>query len=97
VIGFAKSRRKGKKYVATVGVPGGGTRKVHFGGRGYEQYRDSTGLGLYSHADHGSTRRRKNYFSRHSGVPGKRAAIARERRASSGVITPKLLSHQYLW
>ncbi len=97
LLGFSKSTRKGKKYTASVLTAEGKTRKVHFGGIGYEQYRDSTGLGHYSHCDHGDTRRRRNYFTRHSGVATKGKALANERRKAKGRITPKLLSHEFLW
>jgi hypothetical protein len=97
LLSLSKSTRKGKKYVALVQTASGKTRKVHFGGRGYDQYRDTTGLGHYSHRDHGSARRRRNYFTRHSGVATKGKALAIERRRAKGRITPKLLSHEFLW
>ena len=58
---FAKSSRKGKKYKAT--FPDG--KVVHFGASSFPQFRDSTGLGLYSHKDHGDPARRKNFWKRH--------------------------------
>lgn len=81
------------------------TRKIRtltFGAKGYEQFRDSTpkskGGGLYTHKNHGDIRRRRSYFSRHSGGRvGKTAAVAYEKRKSVGLYTPKLLSHIYLW
>jgi hypothetical protein len=97
VVSIARSKRKGKKYVAVVARPGRRTRRVHFGATGYEQFRDATGCGAYSRGDHGDSKRRKNYFSRHSGVPTKREALRREWRRSRGSLTPKLLSHLYLW
>jgi hypothetical protein len=87
------SDRKFKKYVAL--LPDG--RKVHFGDKRYQQFKDSTGLGLYSHLDHGNKKRRENYFSRHSaGIKDKKKAIDYEWK-KSGEITAKLLSHQFLW
>jgi len=68
---FEKSKRKHKKYDAMlknkktkkiVRVPFGGK---HSNGVPYQQYRDSTGLGLYSHLDHGDSHRRANYRKRH--------------------------------
>ena len=58
---FAKSSRKGKKYKAT--FPDG--KVVHFGASAYQHFKDSTGLGLYAHKDHGDPARRKNFWKRH--------------------------------
>lgn len=57
---FKKSTRKGKKY--SVVSPKGKT--IHFGASNMEQYKDSTGLGLYSHKDHGDKDRQKRYLAR---------------------------------
>ena len=57
---FAKSSRKGKKYKAI--FPG---KVIHFGATGYQQFKDRTGLGLYTHKDHGDIARRKNFWKRH--------------------------------
>ena len=73
----------------------GKQRTLHFGATGYEQFKDSTPLKLYSKGNHGDPNRRKNYFNRHSGTPNKRDAVKKESR--SGLYTPKLLSHIYLW
>ncbi len=40
-------------------------QKIPFGDRRYQQYRDSTGLKLYSRLDHGDEKRKKNYLARH--------------------------------
>ena len=45
---FKKSSRVGKKYMVMYNGAW-----IHFGDAYMEQYRDSTGLGLYSHLDHG--------------------------------------------
>ncbi len=55
------SDRQDKKYVAIKD----GT-KVHFGHPKYQQWKDSTGLGLYSHLDHNDPKRRANFISRHN-------------------------------
>lgn len=39
--------------------------QVPFGDQRYEQYKDSTGLGLYSEKNHLDKKRRKNYRARH--------------------------------
>ena len=49
----------------------------------YEQYRDSTGLGIYSKYDHNDKLRRVNYYKRF----GKKAVK----------YTAKWFSHKYLW
>ena len=87
------STRSSKKYMAT--LPSG--EKIHFGARGYEQFKDSTPLKLYSNMDHGNKKRRENYFSRHSaGIKDKKSALKYEWNKSKR-ITAKILSHQYLW
>ena len=87
------STRANKKYMAILR----NGDKIHFGGKGYEQFKDSTGLGLYSHMDHGDKKRRENYFSRHSfGIKNKKDALKYEWNKSKR-ITAKILSHQYLW
>ena len=58
---FSKSSRKGKKYKAT--FPDG--KVVHFGASAYPQFKDSTGLGLFNHKDHGDPARRENFRKRH--------------------------------
>ena len=39
---------------------------VKFGHKKYQQYKDSTGLGAYSHLDHNDETRRKSYRKRHA-------------------------------
>ena len=81
---FEKSTRKNKKYMVT--TPSG--KIVHFGairnGIPMEQYKDSTGLGLYSNLDHLDTKRRDNYRSRHKAIllkNGKPAYLDKEQAA----------------
>ena len=90
------SNRRGKKYMAVVS-DGTSKRNIHFGAKGWGQWKDSTLLRAYKGSDHGDPERRRRYFLRHSGVPSKREAIAREVRRSRGRYTAKLLSHRYLW
>jgi len=70
-------------------------RKLHFGDKRYQQYRDRTPLKLYKHKNHNTRKRMQNYFSRHSGTKNRKKAIQKERK--KGIYTPKLLSHLYLW
>ena len=72
-------------------------RRIHFGDRRYQQYKDRTKLGLYKHKNHGTRKRMRNYFSRHSGTKKRGKAIKKEKRKSKGFYTPKILSHKYLW
>ena len=101
IVTIEKATAKGKKYKAIVKNENNKTRTISFGGIGYLQYRDSTGLGLYSDynvkGQKGSKERRERYFLRHSGVKTKSAALKKERQKSGGLFTPKILSHMYLW
>jgi len=74
----------------------GKERTIHFGGKGYEQFKDSTGLGHYSHVNHGTLKRKKNYFSRHSGEKTKNKAVVKELKKSKGCYNAKILSHTTL-
>ena len=98
IVKILPSERKGKKYMALIrDNTTKKTRVLHFGGLGYEQFKDSTGVGKFTKKNHGDIRRRNNYFSRHSGTRSKKKAIDKEKRLSGGKYTPKLLSHIYLW
>ena len=98
LVAIAASPHPAKKYRATIFNPSTGrTRHIDFGASAYQQFKDSTGLGLYTKANHGNPKRRRAYFSRHSGVTTKSAAIAKERAKSHGIYNAKLLSHEYLW
>ena len=85
-----------KKYTATI-KHGKKTRKIHFGDRRYQQYKDRTPLGLYSRKNHGERKRMQNYFSRHSGTKKRGEAIKKEKAKSGGLYNAKILSHIYLW
>lgn len=72
-------------------------RKIHFGARDYQQYRDSTPLHLYSYKDHKDKKRMGRYYSRHSGTKKRGEGIEKEKRKSRGIYNAKILSHVYLW
>lgn len=72
-------------------------RKLHFGDRRYQQFKDRTPLKLYKSKNHGTRKRMQNYFSRHSGTKNRKEAIQKERRKSRGNYNAKILSHEYLW
>lgn len=54
-----------KKYRVVVTFPDKSHKIVQFGDRRYEQYKDSSPLGLWSHLDHGDKTRRTRYKKRH--------------------------------
>jgi len=89
---FKKSTRKNKKY--SVITPKG--KKIHFGaivdGKPMEQYKDSTGLGLYSKYDHGDKERRKSYIARAKGIKTKDGKLTWNDRESANYY-----SIFYLW
>ena len=63
---FQKSNTKGKKYDAIIkNKKTLRTVTLSFGDEKYQQYKDSTGLGLYSHKDHNDKMRRTLYRKRH--------------------------------
>ena len=98
IIRFERSKAKGKKYTAFVKELGtGNVRKISFGGLGYAQYKDRTGIGAFSNLDHGDRARMGRYFLRHSGTRNRARAIAKEKILSNGIYNPKILSHVYLW
>lgn len=68
LIGFRRSKNKRKKYDAILfDTATGKTKYVGFGSRIplMQQYKDSTGLGLYSYLDHLDKDRRRSYRARH--------------------------------
>jgi hypothetical protein len=83
-IGFTKSHLVNKKYDAI--LKNKITKQIKlipFGSANYEQYRDSTGLNLYSHLDHNDTKRKDLYYKRHN--------------INYGKFTPDYFSKKYLW
>jgi len=79
-----KSKAKNKKYSVYVRADNErGYKIIHFGDSRYGQYKDSTGVGAYSHKDHGDLERKKRYYQRHSRNPAHD--------------TPGYFSNKYLW
>jgi len=67
-IKFVKSDKAGKKYTAILKNKNtGGEKRVHFGDSTLPQYRDSTGVGAWSHKDTNDKERRRLYHLRHKG------------------------------
>jgi hypothetical protein len=89
---FKKSTRKGKKYMVV--SPNGKT--IHFGaiknGIPMDQYKDSTGVGLYSKYDHNDEKRRDNYRARHSKIKIKDGSYAYKNKDQ-----PSYWSWHFLW
>jgi hypothetical protein len=66
IVRFRKSKTKNKKYDAL--IQNKRNDKIYiipFGHPDYQQYRDSTGLGLYSNLDHNDKARRALFRLRH--------------------------------
>ena len=61
---FKKSTRDGKKYMVI--APNGKT--IHFGDIKMQQYKDTTGLGLYTHLNHNDKKRQASYLARAKGI-----------------------------
>ena len=96
ILKIMKSKRRYKKYTAIIqDKTSKKIRILHFGDNRYPQYRDSTKLGLYSKTNHNDIKRMRRYYMRHSGTQHRIEAIKKEQQ--SGLYTPKLLSHIYLW
>lgn len=65
-----KSTRKGKKY----DVYKDGDYLLSFGASAYQQYKDSTGIGAYSHLDHLDKDRKRRYYARHGRTTDKNSS-----------------------
>lgn len=64
---FQRSTNPDKKYDAILkNKKTGQTKKIPFGAKGYEHYKDKA-LGLYSSKDHLDPKRRASYRKRHQG------------------------------
>ena len=64
---FEKSKTKNKKYDAVLqNKKSKREKRLPFGDVRYQQFKDQTGLGLYSHLDHNDQIRRRYYISRHT-------------------------------
>ena len=86
-IKFERSKNKRKKYDALIkNKETGNINRIGFGSRLplMEQYKDTTGLGLYSSLDHLDKKRRDNFRKRHSCDTAKK-------------MTAQYFSCNYLW
>ena len=92
MVEFKKSTRSDKKYM--VKTPSG--KWIHFGavvnGKPMEQFKDSTGLGIYSKYDHGDKKRRDAYRARHKAIKLKDGTPAYKNKEQAAYY-----SWKYLW
>ena len=84
---FRKSKAKNKKYAVTYN-----NKTINFGDSRMEQYKDSTGLGLFSSKNHLDPIRRKSYLARAKGIKNKRGELTWKDKASANYY-----SVRYLW
>jgi hypothetical protein len=87
---FKKSNRKGKKYM--VKTPSG--KWIHFGNLNppaNEHFKDSTGLGLYSHLNHLDKERRRKYLARAKGIKNKQGKLTWDNPESSNYYSIRFL------
>lgn len=86
LVEFKRGTAKYKKYKAILeNIETGSKVSVHFGDVRYQQYKDSTGMGLYTRLNHGDDKRRKNYRSRH------------KKHVREDYYSPSWFSYYYLW
>ena len=89
---FEVPKEGNAKYIAL--LPDG--KKVRFGHKDYEQYKDSVpkamGGGKWSHKDHGDRDRRENFLSRAAGQK-----CANGKRCIDIKYSPAWFSYYYLW
>jgi hypothetical protein len=85
-IGFGKSDRRGKMYIANIqNNKDNKIVKIHFGDSKYENFSDKTGLDAYPNLIHGDKKRKKRYIARHAGF------------IKEGNFSPGYFSMKYLW
>ena len=84
---FKKSTRKGKKYMVV--APNGKT--IHFGSLSNEHYKDTTGLGLYTHLNHNDEKRRKSYLARAKGIKDKNGNLTWKDKNSANCFSVRFL------
>lgn len=85
---FSISTRQHKKY--SVIAPSG--KILHFGDKRYQQFKDSTGLGVYSHMDHLDLDRRELYRRRARGIKDGTGRLTYRNRES-----PNYYAYNFLW
>lgn len=85
---FTRAETKTHKY--SVITPSG--RKINFGHKKYKHYKDTTGLGLYSHMNHLNKDRRKSYLARAKGIRDAKGMLTYKNKEK-----PNYYAIKYLW
>ena len=85
---FEKSKSKNKKYLVI--LPN--EKKINFGDKRYEQFKDTTPLKLYSNLDHNDKKRQINYCKRSAGIKNKKGKLTKDIKTSAN-----FFSRIYLW
>ena len=83
---YMKSTRAGKKLMAIVDG-----KEVHFGQKGYQHFKDATGL-LPKSQNHGDEKRRQNYLTRSAKIKNKKGQLTKDLPSS-----PNYHSRVALW
>ena len=83
---FKKSTRPGKKYMVVVNG-----KTIHFGDIKMQQYKDTTGLGLYTHLNHNDEKRRASYLARAKGIKDKNGNLTWKNKNSANYFSVKFL------
>jgi len=72
--------------------PNGNPKKIHFGDKSYQQFKDTTPLQAYKHLDHGDQGRRYQYLKRAKGIVRKDGSTSWD-----DVNSANYYSVKYLW
>ena len=87
---YKLSTKKDKKLMTEVNG-----KTIHFGaivnGKPMEQFKDSTGLGLYSKYDHNDKERQKRYLARSKGIKTKDGKLTWNDKESANYYSVKFL------
>jgi len=81
---YEKSTRPDKKLMVVVDG-----KKIHFGARNMEHYKDKTGI--WESKDHGDEKRRKSYLRRAKGIKNKQGELTWKDPSSPNYHSIKIL------
>ena len=84
---FTKSKSKGKKYAVIYN-----NKTINFGSSTNSQFKDKTGLGLYTHLNHGDKTKRAAFRARMSKIKNKSGEYVYKLKSS-----PAYWAYNYLW
>lgn len=90
-IKFFRSNVKNKKYRVEF-THKGKLHKINFGQLGYEHYKDTTPLKLFSKFNHNDKQRRKSYRARASGIKNKQGQLTYK-----NPLYANYWAYKYLW